>query len=376
MRGRVIVADVPAHTERRIQPQHPNTILTKIDIVDHPMQLWLSNRTGDVMQETRKVRDDAQAERAELRLELEKTFTGYLAKWTDERDDLDDTIDSAADFVARFYDIMNRGLPQRQEQFRERLDTDAVERLSLLLSAVDEERCSIKKRINQVNASLADVQYNQTDGGTVLRIDYTEAPTLHFGRFKEQVQAAFAAIGHSDRRRKRQFDVLREIIGRFSDPDQRRWKEDVLDVRKAFTFHGTELNADQAIVRTWWNSNSNSGGEQEKLVAFCLAAALSYQLGTGDRPYTRFGTVMLDEAFSKSDEVFTDQSMSAFKAFGFQLVLAAPIRIAPVLEQYLGAIMLVRKREEPVTRRIASEGFFMPMSDILTEFGGDVREID
>lgn len=339
----------------------------------------LSTVTSEVTDDIRNESAAAQAEQTKLRLDLEKTFTAYLIEWKDEQADLDNTIDSAGDFVARYRDIVDRGLPEREAQFKQRLDTDAVERLSLLLQSVDDERRTIKKRIDQVNASLMGVQYNQTDGGTILKIDFTEAPTGDYRKFKEQVQAAFsdfATIGHVDRRRKRQFDVLRDVIGRLRDPEQRRWREDVLDVRKSFTFHGTELNSVGTVVRSWWNSNSNSGGEQEKLVAFCLAAGLSYQLGTGDRPYTRFGTVMLDEAFSKSDEVFTDQAMSAFTAFGFQLVLAAPIRIAPVLEHYLGGIMLVRKREEPGTRRIASEGFFMPMSDILAEYGGDVGEVD
>jgi uncharacterized protein YPO0396 len=274
---------------------------------------------------------------------------------------------------------MHKGLPQRQEQFRTRLDNDAVERLTLLLQTIEDERKQIRRRIDQVNASLATTVYNTTDGGTYLTIDYTESPTSDARAFRTQVTQAFPQdLGASpdDRQRKRHFDMLRAIINKFTSGEDRRWKENVLDVRKAFEFHGKEVNAAGETVRSWWNTNSNSGGEQEKIVAFCLAAALSYQLKSDTERYPTLGSVMLDEAFSKSDETFTDQAMSAFIAFGFQLVLAAPIRMAPILEPYLGGLMLVKKFEDPATRRISSEGFYLALGELVAEFGGDISEMD
>ena len=101
-------------------------------------------------------------------------------------------------------------------------------------------------------------------------------------------------------------------------------------------------------MHTYRNTAAGSGGEQEKLVAFCLAAALSYSLGdaaTGAEP--RFAPLMLDEAFSKSDETFASQALAAFDEFGFQLIMAAPIRMAGVLEPFIGQAVLVEKRVTP-----------------------------
>lgn len=325
----------------------------------------------DAIAEARSARDNA-------RLIMEKTFTGYLATWPDEAVNLKDSVDYAPEYVARYQDIMHKGLPQRQEQFRTRLDNDAVERLVLLLHAIDDERKQIRRRIDQVNASLATTVYNTTDGGTHLTIDYTESPTPDARAFRTHVTQAFPELGATpdDRQRKRQFDMLRAIIHKFTSAEDRRWKENVLDVRKAFEFHGKEINAAGDTVRSWWNTNSNSGGEQEKIVAFCLAAALSYQLKSDTEQDPTFGSIMLDEAFSKSDETFTDQAMSAFIAFGFQLVLAAPVRMAPILEPYLGGLMLVKKFEDPATRRISSEGFYLALGELVAEFGGDINEVD
>ena len=61
----------------------------------------------------------------------------------------------------------------------------------------------------------------------------------------------------------------------------------------------------------------------------------------------RFAPLMLDEAFSKSDETFSAQALAAFHEFGFQLIMVAPIRMAGILEPFIGQAILVEKREVP-----------------------------
>jgi uncharacterized protein YPO0396 len=56
---------------------------------------------------------------------------------------------------------------------------------------------------------------------------------------------------------------------------------------------------------------------------------------------------MLDEAFSKSDETYASQALAAFDEFGFQLIMAAPIRMSGVLEPFIGQAILVEKRMTP-----------------------------
>ncbi len=52
----------------------------------------------------------------------------------------------------------------------------------------------------------------------------------------------------------------------------------------------------------------------------------------------------MDEAFSKSDETFSQQALAAFDEFGFQLIVAAPIRMSGILEPFIGQAVLVDKR--------------------------------
>jgi uncharacterized protein YPO0396 len=84
-----------------------------------------------------------------------------------------------------------------------------------------------------------------------------------------------------------------------------------------------------------------SGGQQQKLVVFCLAAALRYQLATADDVRPAYGTVVLDEAFDKADAQYTRMALDVFVEFGFHLVLATPNKLLQTIEPYVGAVTAV-----------------------------------
>jgi len=89
----------------------------------------------------------------------------------------------------------------------------------------------------------------------------------------------------------------------------------------------------EELIRTHSNAGDNSGGEQEKLMAFCLAGALSFNLASPESADNRpvFAQLMLDEAFSKSDPQFAQQALQAFPKFGFQLVIVATVQNATTI---------------------------------------------
>ena len=91
-----------------------------------------------------------------------------------------------------------------------------------------------------------------------------------------------------------------------------------------------------------------SGGQQQKLVVFCLAAALRYQLAGPDDAYPRYGTIVLDEAFDKADTRYTRMAMGIFVEFGFQMVLATPQKLLQTIEPYVDGVTNV---ENPDRRR-------------------------
>lgn len=56
---------------------------------------------------------------------------------------------------------------------------------------------------------------------------------------------------------------------------------------------------------------------------------------------------MLDEAFSKSDPQFAQQALSAFRKFGFQLVIVATVQNTTTIQPYIDSVVMVSKPDGP-----------------------------
>ncbi|HHH46749.1 MAG TPA: ATP-binding protein, partial [Thiotrichales bacterium] len=84
-----------------------------------------------------------------------------------------------------------------------------------------------------------------------------------------------------------------------------------------------------------------SGGQREKLATTCLAAALRYQLGGDEQERPSYAAVVLDEAFGKADNEFTELAMRIFERFGFQMIVATPLKAVMTLEPFIGGACFV-----------------------------------
>ncbi|ANZ39106.1 hypothetical protein BBK82_26560 [Lentzea guizhouensis] len=280
---------------------------------------------------------------------IRNAIAAFLKEWEDYApDNGDDDVNlTGASYAALHTEIVTRRLPVAMEKLQHLISNDMVPSIAMLQRAIDVAARQIEDRVGWVNAGLRRVEFNE---GTHLQIAYTANPSADVKVFRDAVDEIMrkAATVKNDREQHAaQFHRVKALMKQFTAEGAAadRWRRNVLDVRNGYSFYGREIDGDDVTVHTYRNTATNSGGEQEKLVAFCLAAALSYNLAdpdTGGRP--RFGTLMLDEAFSKSDENFSAQALSAFDEFGFQLMIAAPIRMTGIVEPYIGQAILVDKR--------------------------------
>ncbi|HEY0637401.1 MAG TPA: SbcC/MukB-like Walker B domain-containing protein [Pseudonocardiaceae bacterium] len=295
-----------------------------------------------------KQRDDASGDRRLAHSKIKNAIDRFLEEWPDSApDDSGDVDRSGGDFAALHEDITRRRLPDAMATFERLISNELVPSISLVQRSVEKASHDIESRIGMVNAGLRRVEF---DAGTHLQIAFRFTPPPETREFRGQVDVLLREAPQARRepeRLMRQFQRVRALMALFTrdDGEARRWRTTVLDVRTSYHFYGREVNAAGETTTTYRNTATNSGGEQEKLVAFCLAAALSYNLADPDsdgRP--RFAPLMLDEAFSKSDETFSQQALGAFDEFGFQLIIAAPIRMTGILEPFIGQAVLVDKR--------------------------------
>ncbi|UNK44473.1 ATP-binding protein [Arthrobacter sulfonylureivorans] len=282
--------------------------------------------------------------------QLVKIFEAYNRQWGSDHGT---SLDGAADYAARYHDIVGEGLPQREAEFREYFNNRTYERFSDLLQLLDEERRSIASRLQPLNQILRRVNYH---ADSHLQIEIANAVPDASHKFRTDLKNALPVMG----RRQTGDDMdarylaLDRIVERLASEDDRRWRAEVLDVRSHVDITCTNLLADG---RAYTNLQASlmSGGEGQRFTAFIMASALAYQLGIAGQGFSTFGTVMMDEAFVKSSLAFAEASINALHEFGFQLLLAAPEDKVD-LARFLGSVTEVLRDESANRSGILERG--------------------
>jgi uncharacterized protein YPO0396 len=268
-------------------------------------------------------------------------FRRFIQQWPEESGDFTVSVASAEDFLARLERLERDGLPQHEERFFDLLQNQSKNNLLALQRHSAEARKSIGQRLDEVNASLEQVPFNR---GTLLTIELSDRRLPEVGEFHLQLRGAVAAADRAAR-------AGRIAVHRAAPAGQppglagrrgQRWRELVLDVRMHVEFIGVELDAEtRQQVEIYRSGAGKSGGQRQKLATTCLAAALRYQLGGADSQLPSYAAVVLDEAFDKADNEFTALAMNIFDNFGFQMVVATPLKSVMTLEPFIGGACFV-----------------------------------
>lgn len=276
------------------------------------------------------------------RTEIERIFDQFRRQWPSEAADVDSTIASATDFFAKLTRLENDRLPEYEERFFDLLDSQSNQNLAALATHLTQARKDIMARMDLVNESLKNAEFNK---GTYLRIQVDDRNLEPVREFRRDIQAAISDAWSKDRAlAERRFEMLKAIVDRLSSSEtkDRQWRELVLDVREHVEFVGRELRiSNDEVVEDYRSGAGKSGGQRQKLATACLAAALRYQLGGREQGMPTYAAVVLDEAFDKADNEFTTLAMKIFQQFGFQMIVATPLRAVMTLEPFIGGACVV-----------------------------------
>ncbi len=283
-----------------------------------------------------------EAEAATLAHRIVSAFEAFCRRWPQDTGDVQANLQSAADFFARLQRLESDGLPAHEARFFEMLRTQSGQNLVALQTHIAQAHKTIRARMEDVNASLEQVPFNR---GSVLQIKPEDRRLPEVIEFRQQLAAVLSQQRTDDRERaEAQFEGLRQLVARLAatDPEHRRWREQVLDVRLHVEFIGEERDAQTGQQLEVYRSGAGkSGGQRQKLATTCLAAALRYQLGDEDGEVPQYAAVVLDEAFDKADNEFTAMAMHIFENFGFQMIVATPLKSVMTLEPFIGGACFV-----------------------------------
>jgi uncharacterized protein YPO0396 len=259
--------------------------------------------------------------------------------------DMDATIASASDYLARLKRLETDGLPAHEQRFFDLLRNQSHQNLAALSTYLNQARKTILDRMELVNESLGKAQFNP---GTYLHIDASDRQLEDVREFRQKIHEALSHAWSDDRlEAEARFLTLRGLVERLAsqEAEQRRWRDTVLDVRLHVEFIARELDSEGREIEVYRSGAGKSGGQRQKLATTCLAAALRYQLGGAEHGAPAYAPVVLDEAFDKADNEFTALAMNIFASFGFQMIVATPLKSVMTLEPFIGGACFVHISE-------------------------------
>ena len=318
------------------------TTLAKVDQADRAVGKVINAQAESLAQQIQQCERD-----------IESRFADFIREWKADSDGLDASLGAASDFFAKLSRLETDGLPAHEHRFFELLHNQSHQNLAALSTYLNDGRKAILERMELVNASLRQVAFNQTaELRTYLSIQPSDRQLPEVREFKQNIQQALSHAWSEERETaEARFIALRRLVDDLGsqEPDKCRWREAVLDVRLHVEFIGREIDTDGNEIEVYQSGAGKSGGQRQKLATTCLAAALRYQLGGNDHALPMYAPVVLDEAFDKADNEFTALAMNIFANFGFQMIVATPLKSVMTLEPFIGGACFVDIRDRKVS---------------------------
>ncbi|WP_427869862.1 ATP-binding protein [Leucobacter luti] len=336
--GPVLLADLADELDRRFHAMQRRITRQNIGDIGHQVSNAL-----------RREKDEASDFSNRAGSALIQLATQFKERWPAAAAELSPTIAGRVGYLEVLDGITTHRLPEHEARFlrllRERSRDMVGDLVSEILAAPEE----IRERISPVNTSL---RRSPFDRGRFLNLRVKTRRSSVVNDFLADLRSVSDSSwgDNSADTAEARFSTLAQIMRRFESSDRldRAWKRQCLDTRLHVIFLADEIDKEDRVCATYDSAASLSGGQQQKLVVFCLAAALRYQLTDTEEQHSRYGTVILDEAFDKADAPFTRMALDVFTEFGFHLVLATPHKLLQTLEPYIGGATEV---ENPTHRK-------------------------
>ncbi len=143
------------------------------------------------------------------------------------------------------------------------------------------------------------------------------------------------------------FQRVQALIEKFEQDE--RWTNKVTDVRNWMTFWAEELYREDGSNKNHYDDSSGlSGGQKAKLASTILASAIAYQYGLNQDESSQRALrfIVIDEAFSRSDEMNARYAMDLFKQLDLQVLVVTPLEKLHIAEEYISACHYAANTEE------------------------------
>lgn len=290
-----------------------------------------------------------QAEKQQRQLgDLQKDLIRQMARaLKEDRGDLAEQTEELAalvPFLERLRVLEEEALPEKRQRFQDYLNTASEQGVSTLLSGISAQVTDITERIDELNRTLQRVDFQP---GRILQL--VPQPVVHPSlQTLHKAMALLRTERVQDDGGQRHYQALRAMVDLLREhATNRRTKaaQALLDARYRLQFavHVIDRTSGQILERRT-GSQGGSGGEKEIIASYVLTASLSYALCPPGRSHPLFGTIVLDEAFSKSSAAVAARIIQALREFGLHALFVTPNKELRLLRNHTRSAVLVHRR--------------------------------
>ena len=248
-------------------------------------------------------------------------------------------------YLDRLDTLNNEALPEKLQRFLAYLNQSSDQGVTQLLADIDNEVSLIEERIQDLNQTLQRVDFQPKRFLQLIpnRVVHQSLKNLQ----KAQNQLRHAAL--SDDEGETHFRALEHMVTLLRDAaDNKRTiaAQALLDPRYRLQFAVSVIERDsQKVIETRTGSQGGSGGEKEIIASYILTASLSYALCPPGATRPMFGSIVLDEAFSKSSHAVAGRIISALNEFGLHALFVTPNKEMRLLRDHTRSAILVHRKQ-------------------------------
>jgi uncharacterized protein YPO0396 len=304
---------------------------------------------GDVDRRLGSDRDAAVEERHRAQRDAVQRMTIFRRTYPQLTQELDDSAEAIPEYRALHHRLVSDDLPRFERDFKQYLNTNTIREIATFNSQLNRQRDLIRERIDTINRSLIDIDYND---GRYIRVELHPTPNTDVREFRAELRACTDdslnpddVEQYSERKFLQVEALIERMRGREGHTDaDKAWTRRVTDVRNWFTFSASERwREDDTEHENYTDSGGKSGGQKEKLAYTILAASLAYQFRLDDPATAQrtFRFVVIDEAFGRGSSESASYALALFRRLGLQLLIVTPLQKIHVIEPFVNAVGFV-----------------------------------
>ncbi|MEY4564460.1 MAG: hypothetical protein RLZZ618_3737 [Pseudomonadota bacterium] len=316
------------------------------------------NREQDMRRWLQEQIDAEQKKVSHLGERIVRAMSEYKEAFRLDTQDVDASVAAGHEYRAMLDKLDADDLPRFVARFKELLNENTIREVANFQSQLHRERETIKVRIEHINESLTQIDYNP---GRFIALEAQPSADTDVRDFQTELRACTegALTGSDDAQySESKFLQVKRIIERFrgregtAEPD-RRWTTRVTDVRNWFSFAASERwREDGREHEHYSDSGGKSGGQKEKLAYTILAASLAYQFGLewGEVRSRSFRFVVIDEAFGRGSDESAEYGLRLFQQLNLQLLIVTPLQKIRIIEPFVSSVGFVHNEDGSASR--------------------------